>query len=136
MAQYSSADLIIQVKDNSGSLKTITTFVRSVGSLSIEAILQESTTFGVGWQSFVSTLIKKMAAITLGGFFDTTAVSGPDVLFSGYEGNTRTGCVITLGGGKTLTFDAIIQKYERLPKLGAETEYQVTLQPTGTVVAA
>lgn len=136
MAQYSSASVVISIKDNGGSSQTFTAYVRSIGNVSIEAIIQEATAFGMTWATYVSTGIKKMAAITLGGFYDTAATSGPDVLFASHEGDTRTGCVITYGGSKTTTFDAIIQKYERMPKLGAMTEYQVTLQPTGTVTEA
>jgi hypothetical protein len=136
MAQYSSASVVISIKDSGGASQTFTTYVRSMGTVSIEAITQEATTYGLTWATYVSTGIKKMAAITLGGFYDTAATSGPNVLFAGHEGETRTACVITYGGAKTTTFDAIIQKYERMPKLGAMTEYQVTLQPTGTVTEA
>jgi hypothetical protein len=136
MAQYSSANLTLQVKDTGGTIRTLTPYVRSIGNVSIEAIIQEATVFGATWATYVSTGIKKMAAITLGGFYDTAADVGPDVLFAGHEGETRTGCIITYGGTKTTTFDALIQKYERLPKLGAMTEYSVTLQPTGTVTEA
>lgn len=136
MAQYSSANIVLSVKDSGGVSRTITGYVRSIGNVSIESIIQESTVFGASWATFVSTQISRMAAITIGGFYDTTATTGPDVLFAGQQGQTRTGCVITYGGSKTTTFDAIIQKYERMPKLGAMTEYQVTLQPTGTVSEA
>ena len=136
MSTYSSKDLIISIKDTGGSSQTFTAYVRSIGTVSIESILQESTAFGDSWQKFVSTGISKMAALTLGGFYDTAATSGPNVLFAGHQGETRAACVITWGGGKTTTFDAIIAKYERLGKLGAETEYSCTLQPTGTVVDA
>jgi hypothetical protein len=136
MAQYSSAHVVLSIKDTGGTPRVCTAYVRSIGSVSIEAIIQESTAFGMTWATYVSTSIKKMAALVLGGFYDTAADVGPDVLFAGHEGETRTGCILTYGGAKTTTFDAIIQKYERLPKLGAMTEYQVTLQPTGTVTEA
>ena len=136
MAQYSSANVVFVIKDTGGTLRTLTPYIRSIGNVSIEGIIQEATVFGATWATFVSTAIKKMSPLTLGGFYDTTADVGPDVLFAGHEGETRTECVLTYGGSKTTTFDAIIQKYERLPKLGAMTEYQVTIQPTGTVTEA
>lgn len=136
MSNYSSKDIIVQIKDNGGTLRTITAGLRAIGNVSIEAILQESTPFGASWATFLSTGIKKMAAITLGGFYDDAATTGLDVMFSTYQGNTRTGCVLTYGGGKTTTVDMIIQKYDRMPKVGAETEVQITLQPTGAVVEA
>lgn len=136
MANYSSKDLVISIKDNGGSPQTFTGYVRAIGGISIEAILQESTAYGDSWQEFLSTGIRKMAPITIGGFYDTAATSGPDVLFAGHEGDLREDTVFTYGGSKTTTVDTYVQKYERLPKLGAMTEFQVTLQPTGSVAEA
>jgi len=136
MAQYSSANLTFTIKDTGGTPRITTTYIRSIGGVSIEAIIQEATAFGMTWATYVSTAIKKMAPLVMGGFYDTAADVGPNVLYCGHEGETRTGCILLFGGSKSVTFDAIIQKYERLPKLGAMTEYQVTLQPTGTVTEA
>lgn len=132
MATYSSTAVVVSVDDSGGSPQTFTSYVRSIGNISIEAIIQESTVFGASWATYVSTGIKKMAALTLGGFYDDTATTSPYILFSGFGTAART-VVITIGGGKTVTFEALVQKFERLPKLGAMTEYTVTLQPTGTV---
>lgn len=135
MANYSSANVIVQIKDHGGTLRTFTAFIRSIGGVSIEAILQEAHTMGSTWFAYAFAGIRKCAPITIGGFYDDQA-NGPDACFSGYEGETRTGTVITWGGSKTTTFDILIQKYDRVAKLGALTEYSATLQPSGTVTEA
>jgi len=136
MAQYSSVDLTFTIKDSGGTPRVTTPFIRSIGGVSIEAVTQDSSVFGSTWAQYISGFFKKAAPIVMGGFYDTTADVGPDVLYAGHEGDLRTGCILLFGGAKSVTFDAIIVKYERLPKLGAMTEYQVTLQPTGTVTEA
>jgi hypothetical protein len=136
MAQYSSADLIFSIKDHGGVLRTLTGYVRAIGSISIEAIVQDNLTFGNTWAQYVSTRIKRMASLTIGGYYDDTATVGPDIIFGGYEGELREDTQFVMGGARSVTVDTIIQKYERLPKLGAMTEYQVTLQPTGPAVEA
>lgn len=136
MANYSSANIVVSIKDHSGASQTFTAFVRSIGGVSIEAIIQEAHTMGSTWFKYLYAGIKKCAPIVLGGYYDDTASTGPDAMFAGYEGETRTGTVLTWGGSKTTTADTIIQKYDRLPKLGALTEFSVTLQPTGTVSEA
>lgn len=134
MANYSSKDFSVQIKDHGGTLRTIGgAGLRSVGNIGVEAIIQESTAFGSAWATYLSTGIKKLAAIVIGGFYDDTAVSGLDVLFAGFEGDLRTGTVFTYGSTKTSTVDTLVSKYERMPKINAETEVQVTLQPTGLV---
>lgn len=132
MATYSSVSVTVAVDDSGGSVQTFTTYVRAIGSLSIEQVVQESTVFGSTWSAFLATGIKKMAAITLGGFYDDAATTSPYVLFNAFGVATRT-VTLTMGGGKSVSFEAFVQKFERLPKLSAMTEYQVTLQPTGTV---
>lgn len=133
MANYSSKDLNFTIKDHGGTPRTIQAGIRSIGTVSVEALIQESTPFGTPWQTFVSTGIKKAAQFTIGGFYDDTATTGLDAMFSGFQGETRAGTIIAWGGTKTTTVDTIIVKYERMPKIDAETEVVITLQPTGTV---
>lgn len=135
MANYGSANIVLQIKDSGGTLRALTAYVRSIGGVSIEAVIQEAHAMGDTWVKYLFAGIRKCAAISLGGFYDDVAL-GPNALFVGQEGQTRTGTVITWGGAKTTTFDCIIQKQDRLPKLGALTEFLVTIQPTGTVTEA
>lgn len=133
MANYSSKDLTFTIKDHGGTPRVIQAGLRSIGNVSVEALLQESTPFGSVWQTFLSTGIKKMTAFVIGGFYDDTATTGLDAMFSGFQGDYRAGTVIAWGGTKTTTVDTIVQKYDRMPKIDAETEVQITLQPSGAV---
>ena len=135
MANYSSKDLIFSITDHGGTPRLITAGLRSVGTVSVEAIIQESTPYGSAVATYLSTGIKKAAQIVIGGFYDDAATTGLDVMFSGYEGDTRA-VIVTWGGGKTSSFSALVVKYDRSPKVSAETECAITLQPTGAVTEA
>ena len=114
MAQYSSADVGFVLIDGYSVLGTVTTLQDSV-----EAIVQESTTFGVEWSSFVNVDLRK-GALSQSGFFDDAvgsiheALSGTAlasvgdsrVFMYGLEGNTVGQHFIGYGG-------AIEAKYER-----------------------
>ena len=103
-------------------------------TLAVEAVTEEATAFGDDWEAHISTGIKRADEITVGGFYDDTATTGPDAVFN-TVGST-VAIVITWGGSKTSTFSAIVKKYERLGSVGQMTRYVSTLQPTGEVQEA
>lgn len=121
MSQYSSKDIGFVLIDGYNVLGTLTTLQDSV-----EAIIQESTTFGVGWASFVSTGVRK-GALSQGGYFDDAAgsvhdaLNGTDlssvgasrVMVYNLEGNTVGAHFIGYGGA----FEAKYEKVLALEKL-------------------
>ena len=103
-------------------------------TLSVEIGTEESTAFGDVWAAHISNDLKRAAPVTVGGMYDDTAVSGPDVKFNVL--GTTVAVIITWGGTKTASFSAIAQKYDRVGKIGAMTRYVATLLPTGTITEA
>jgi hypothetical protein len=100
-------------------------------TIGVEIGLEESTAFGDTWAAFLSTGVQRAAPFTVGGLYDDTATTGPDAKFNTL--GTTIAIVTTWGGSKTSAFNAIVQKYVRLAKMGAMTRYVATLQPTGAV---
>ena len=131
MAKYSSKDLTITYGGTD-----MTQHVRSINGVDIEAILEESHSFGDTWFESLSTGMKRMNPIELGGLYDDTATTGPDAKFGPTALGTSASLVITWGGTKTTTVTAFVAKYSRGAQLGALTNYSVTLQPSGTVTEA
>jgi hypothetical protein len=72
--KYSSADVGFVLIDGYNVLGMTTTLQDNV-----EAIIQESTTFGVDWASYVSVSLRK-GALSQGGFFDDTTGGIHDAL--------------------------------------------------------
>jgi hypothetical protein len=129
MSKYSSKDVELTV-----DTETMKAYIQDDLTLAVEVATEELTAFGDEWQKHVSTGIKRADAITVGGFYDDTATDGPDARFNAL--GTEIDIVLTWGGSKTSTFSTIVQKYERLAKVGEMTRYVATLLPTGEVQEA
>lgn len=129
MAKYGSNSILITVGGTE-----MKPYVDTINEVSVEALLQESTAFGDTWAAHLYTGIRQMAPLTLEGYYDDTATTGPDAKFNTL--GTTVAVVITYGGTKTSSFSAIVQKYTRKSVRKELTRYVVTLQPTGAVTEA
>lgn len=110
----------------------MTQYVQELGGVDIEAMLAESHSFGDAWVEAYWTGIRKMAEITVKGFYDDAASTGPDVIFNavGNANATRT-LKVTWGSTKTTSVETYIKNYRRLPKRDELTGYEAVLVPTG-----
>lgn len=106
-------------------------YILEINEMTVEALLEQSDTFGDIWMEQLATGSKRASPVTLKGFYDDTAATGPDVIFNAI-GATRT-LKITWGGSKTTSVETIIQTYKRMPTRGELTKFEVTLIPTGVV---
>ena len=111
----------------------ITAMVFPATDIEREAILQESTPFGVAWKTWLATGSKSLAPITFSGVEDFTAVTGSRALMA--EGTSAT-LTVTYGGAKSTAVTAIVQKYKTTLVSEKLHVFTVTLQPTGTVTEA
>ena len=140
MANYGQPNVVVAFDRADGStVETITQYVQEINGIDVEAILEQSDSFGDSWFESLATGMRKMSPVTLGGLYDDTATTGPDALFnapaSGPSTTVRT-LTITFGGSKTVSVNCLIQKYTRMLSRGKLHRYQVVLQPTGAVTEA
>lgn len=134
MSKYGSDDTRIDVDNSSGTLQNMTAYITEINGFAVEAVLEESTPFGVAWEESLYSGVKMVGDIEITGFYDDTASTGPDVIFNAL-GDTRT-VKITWGSTKTSSVEGIIKKYERIAKVKETTKYKVTFKPTGAVTEA
>jgi hypothetical protein len=136
MANYGPDDFAFEIDTTEGgSLSSgFRQYVREINGFKIEAITQESHSFGDTWHEHLYTGIRKGNDVTIRGFYDDTASTGPNVVLIGI-GQTRS-VQITWGSTKTSSFEALIVSYERLAKLDELTGYECVLRPTGAVSEA
>lgn len=131
MTKFGSPDLVISIDDSGGTPRDLSQHITEFGGIDIEALIEESHAFG---DSFVEQLfsgVKRLADISVRGFYDDVAVSGPDVVFRGGEGDTRT-VSVTWGGSNITAGEAIIKNYRRNAVRGESQKYEAVLSPTGT----
>lgn len=134
MAKYGSDDLKIEVDNSGASLVDLSNYIDTVNEFNVEALLQESHAFGDAWVEQLYTGVKRANPVTLEGFYDDTASTGPDVVLNAI-GDTRT-LKFTWGSTKTSSVEAVITSYVRKPARGELHRFACTLTPTGTVTEA
>ena len=80
-----------------------------------------------------------MADVVLGGFYDDTATTGPDVVLGvlsvGPAAVTRT-LKVTYGASKSTSVECSIVKMSKKLVRNGLTRFEVTLRPTGAVTGA
>jgi hypothetical protein len=136
--KYGSASITITYDDGPGGTgRAITSFVLTMGGVKITSNTEQSNAFGDAWEKHNATGVSKVEPITLEGFWDTTATTGPHVVFlapdDGPQDATRT-LVIAFGDSKTFTCETILKSYEVLGQNGNLTRFKAEILPTGTPV--
>ncbi len=108
-------------------------YITEINGLDLEAILEESHTMGDAWVENLPTGLKKVNEITISGFYDDAASSGPAALLGnatdiGAERGVKMNFGTTNVWPKT---DVIIRRFARKPARGTLTKFECTLLPTG-----
>lgn len=135
MTRYGYPDLVINFDNSGGTPVDMSAYIMDTPpSFDREAIIEEITAAGDNDEAHAKVGLDKVNPITLGGAYDDTAVSGPDVIFNSI-GDTRT-LAVTWGSTKISTVECIIVNYTRIAARGELTKFTVTLQPTGDVTEA
>jgi hypothetical protein len=116
----------------------VSQFVLSLGDFSIEQGIEEKHTFGDVWEESLPFGVGKVAPFDIGGLYDDTAVSGPDLLFRITTPDTaatgsRTLKVTwkTTGGTKSTSVECFRTSYKVSADRNGLTKFSATVQPTG-----
>lgn len=128
---------VIQVTSSSstGAFHNISDYITDFSGLNIEAILEESHAVGDSWREVLYTGFRQANEITMGGFYDDAAASGPHALF-GQATDLGAERVMKLNFGTTNAypkFDYIIRSYNRTPTRGQLTRFEAVLAISGAI---
>ena len=129
MAKYGSNSFDISIAGTS-----IKNYIDTLNGFEIEALLAETHAFGDSWEEHLATGVKRGNPFTIGGFYDDTASTGPDVLLNAI--GTTVAVILTYGSTKTSSFSALIRNYKRMPARGELTRFECELVPSGAVTEA
>jgi hypothetical protein len=130
--KHGSAEITITYDDSPGGTpRAITGFVLTMGGVKLSSDMEASTAFGVAFEAMLPTGVQKIDQITLTGFFDDTATTGPHVVFIAPDNSpqaaTRT-LAIVFGNSKTWTSEGYLVSYNVLGKVANLTEFEAVLQ--------
>jgi hypothetical protein len=134
--KYGSQSITITYDDAPGGTgRAVTGYVTNNFGVKITSSMQAVTAFGDTWEAQAPTGRMKMEPVTLSGIWDTTATTGPHVVFvapdDGPQDSTRT-LVMVFGDSKTMTVETRLVSYEVKGVNGNLTEFEAVIQPTGT----
>ena len=133
--KYGSSSVTISLEDApGGTARAVTNFILEMGGVKVTANTEQSNAFGDAWEEHTPTGMRKVDPITLSGFWDTTATTGPHVVFitpdSDPNGDGRE-LVVVFGDGKTFTVDVRLISYNVMGQNGNLTRFEAELLPTG-----
>ena len=141
MSFYGSDDLTFVMDSTAGTTVNITQSIQTINGVDIEAMMEETHTFGDSWVEQLFTGVRKIGEMTVGGLYDDDADTGSDFMFNDV-GNTKTNgtttrtVVVLFGGSKTFTGEAWIKNFKRLPSRGALTRFESVLAFSGAATEA
>ena len=105
--------------DQGGTSRTITSYIQEIGGIKTEQISEECSPFGVAFEKHSPIGKQRVPDIPISGLFDTTATSGPHVVFGTpddlpTDGTTATSRTFTFtpGDSKLFTMEVILVSYE------------------------
>lgn len=134
--KYGSQSVTITYDDAPGGTgRDVTGHIQTMSGIKITSAMQATHAFGDSWEEHTPSGMMKMEPVTMHGFWDTTATTGPHAVFiapdDGPQDATRT-LVVVFGDSKTMTVETRLVSYEVLGQNGALTEFEAVIQPTGT----
>ena len=138
MAYFGSNSVTFTYDDGPGGTgRDVTPWLTEIGGIKVEALQGRTDAFGDIWEETTPTGLMKMEDLTLGGQWDTTATTGPHVVFvapdDGPQDGTRT-LVVVFGDSKTMTVETRLISYEVKGVNGDLTQFEAVLRPTGSAV--
>ena len=140
MTKYGSASIKVEFDlATADTLQDMTAYCTELNGFSIKGQIDETTCFGDTYVKRAYSGFKEVDTITIGGYYDDTATTGPEAVFNDvgcaatvHSSGLRT-LKITWGSTKTSSVPCIIESYSRRPDLKGLTRFEVTLQPAGVV---
>jgi hypothetical protein len=135
--KYGAKDVTVSYDDAGGVLRAVTNHILEMGGIKIESAMELTHAMGDTADESTPSGHISVPDINLGGVWDTTATTGPHVVFgvpdSDPQGATRT-LVVVFGDGKTFTAETRLVSYEVLGNNGALTRFAAVVRVTGVPV--
>lgn len=139
VGKQGSAQATVTIDDHGGTPRIVTAHVRTFGGLKVSQITEENSPFGVAYEINTPVGKQKFGPVTIGGDWDTSATTGPHVVFSTLEtlpsDATRT-LVVSPGDSKTLTVEGYVTEFEVIITDGKLTGYTAQFMQAGLAVWA
>jgi hypothetical protein len=117
-----------------GTLRNMTAYITSIGEIGVEQINEKTNPFGQAYESNSPVGVQTMPEVPIEGYFDTTATTGPHVVFGTPDtdpnGTTRT-LTFSPGDSKLFTVETRLKSYKVIAQLGQLTKFRAMVTQAG-----
>ena len=134
----SSSEVTVSYDDAPGGTpQAMGQHILEMNGVKITNALELSHAFGDSAEESTPSGMQKADDMAFTGYFDTTATTGPHVVFRPVAGDfdpngaTRS-LIVVLGDSKTFTVETRLIDYEVKATVGSLTKYTATVRPTGS----
>lgn len=135
--KHSSSEITVTIDaTQGGSGQAITAYLTSGVEAGLNALMEKVTAYGDTSEKNFPVGLTSVDDITLHGWFDDTATTGPHVIFgsSGPDTSLTAGSrtvVIVFGNSKTFTCEMYCASYKVMGKVAGLTEFDAKLVQAG-----
>lgn len=136
MTKFGSDDLAINFDNASGTPVDVSAEILEFNGLDVEALLEESHGFGETFAAMLFCGVKRLADITLSGFYDDLTPDGTDEIFNAIGNTTTRTLAVTWGGTNISSVETVIKRYVHRMIRRECTKFEVVLMATGAVTEA
>lgn len=119
-----------------GSFNDISQYITGISGFNVEALTQETHAMGDSFPEHTWVGVKRIDDITLDGFHDDVAATGPHALLGYSNLGTERVLKIYADTAQSYKVDVIVAKYSLMPKRNELTPFQCVLRPTGAFVTS
>lgn len=133
---FVQAGIKITSSSSTGSYHIISDYLDTIGGFQIEALTQETHAAGDSYVESAWTGVKRIPDITLGGFFDDVAASGPRALLGGVNVGGERNIKYYVATADSYKVDVLIASYQDSPVRNELTRFESVLRPTGAYVTS
>ncbi len=130
--KYGSPSVTVTYEDAPGGTgRNITSHILKLGGVKVESLTEMNMPFGASSEAHTPTGVTRTPDIPIEGNWDTTATTGPHVVFGavddGPQDATRT-LVIVFGDSKTFTIETRLVEFEVIAEDGKLTGYKALIR--------
>src|SRR4051794_12176064 len=104
--KHGASEITVTLDDAGGTPRVITNFILNIGALKITSNMQPSHAFGDGWEESLPSGLQKVDDITLSGYHDDSATTGPHTVLGTPDASPQSASrtlVVGVGNAKTFT---------------------------------
>ncbi len=134
MARRGPKDVKVELDNSAGALVNLSTNIRSIGGIKRASMMSDDAQgFGEAWTKTIATGVQKGEDIAIEAWYDDASDQTHEVLShapDGPDADTKT-LTITLGGGKSSSWEGYLVDYERVLDRGANHICRATFRPSG-----